>query len=594
MVYKVADFLVERLHDWGITRVFGYPGDGINPILGALDRAQGVIDFIQARHEANAAFMACAHAKFTGEPGVCMATAGPGAIQLLNGLYDAKMDNQPVIALVGQQQRTALGTGFLQDVDLKSLFKDVASDYVQLATVPEQVRHLIDRAIRIAKSERTVTCVIIPSDVQDMKAEPHPPRKHGMTFSGTGYAAPHIVPYEADLREAAQLLNNGEKVAILVGAGALGATDEVIETADRLGAGLAKALLGKAVVPDDLPWVTGSIGMLGTEASWKLMESCDTFFMIGSNFPYSEFLPKEGTVKGVQIDIESKNLSLRYPMDVALHGDTKQTLRALLPMLQHKSDRSWRTEVESSVIDWWKTVEARAQEHAEPINPQLVFSRLSEKLPDRAILSADSGTATVWYARNIRMRRGMAGSASGGLASMGCAVPYATAAKFAHPERVVVALVGDGAMQMSGMGELLTVAKYAGRWIDPRYVVIVLNNHDLNFVTWEMRVQEGNPKFEASQDLPRMNYAEFANSIGLRGIRLEWPDQIDAALDAAFTADRPVIIDVLADPNIPPLPPRITPEQTINFTEAMIKGDSNTPKPFIHSLGQILKGFFPG
>lgn len=593
MAEKVADFIVGRLYDWGISRVFGYPGDGINSVMGALNRAQGLIEFVQARHENAAAFMACAHAKFTGEVGVCMATSGPGAIQLLNGLYDAKMDRQPVVAIVGQQPRSAIGTSYLQDVDLHTLFKDVASEYVQVATVPEQVRHLLDRAVRIAKAERTVTCLILPADLQELKAAPHPPREHGQSFSGIGYNAPHIVPYEAELRKAAMLLNNGSKVAILVGAGALNAAEEVIEVAESLGAGVAKALLGKGVLPDNLPFVTGSIGMLGTEATEEMMNSCDTLLVIGSNFPYAEFLPKEGQAKAIQIDIDARNLSMRYPMDVVLHGDAKQTLRALAPMLEYKIDRSWRTTIESNVAGWWKTLEARASEPGEPINPQLIFAEASPRLPERCIISADSGTSTVWYARHIKMRKGMMGSVSGGLASVGCAVPYATAAKFAHPERPVIAFVGDGAMQMTGNGELITVAKYWQQWIDPRFVVVVLNNRDLNFVTWEMRTMLGDPKFEASQNIPEFSYASYAESLGLQGERITAPEQIVPALEAAFAAERPVVLDVLTDPNVPPLPPRITKEQTTKMAEAMAKGDAEAPKPFIRSLGQVIKGLFP-
>lgn len=589
---NVADYLVARLYEWEVSRIFGYPGDGINPILGALNRSNGLIKFIQTRHEAMAAFMACAHAKFAGEIGVCMATAGPGAIQLLNGLYDAKMDNQPVVAIVGQQPRTALGTNYLQDVDLQSLFKDVASEYVSVAYVPGQVRHLIDRAMRIAKAERTVTCIIIPHDVQDEKAEPHAPREHGVTHSGIGYSSPHIVPDVADLARAAEILNDGQKVAMLVGAGALGASAQVKQAAELLGAGVAKALLGKGVLPDNLPYVTGSIGMLGTEASWKLMNECDTLLMIGSNFPYSEYLPKEGKAKAVQIDIAAKNLSLRYPMDAILHGDAKQTLHALIPLLDQKTDLSWRESVEASVSDWWKTLDGRAEEQADPVNPQLVFAEASRKLPERAIICADSGTSAVWYARHIRMRESMMGSVSGGLASMGCAVPYAIAAKFAYPERVPVAFAGDGAMQMSGNGELITIAKYWDQWIDPRLVVVVLNNEDLNFVTWEMRVMEGEPKYEASQNLPKFSYAKYAESLGLKGITVTTPDALGLAFDAAFGADRPVIIDVHTDPNVPPLPPRVTTEQAVSFTKSMV-GDPETPKPFFQSLGQVLKGLFP-
>lgn len=400
---KVSDFIVQRLSDWGISRIFGYPGDGINPLLASINTAENLMDFVQVRHENMAAFMACAHAKFTGDIGVCMATAGPGAIQLLNGLYDAKMDHQPVLAIVGQQQRSSIGTSYLQDVDLASLFKDVAHEYVNMAMDTSQVRHLIDRSIRIAKAERTVTCLIIPNDVQDQEFDTHPDREHGKTYSGIGYSSPRVIPKNEDLQKAADILNNGQKVAILVGAGALRASQEVLEIANILGAGIAKALLGKAVVSDELPFVTGSIGMLGTDATEKMMNNCDTLLMVGSNFPYSEFLPKEGQAKGVQIDIDARNLSLRYPMDVSLQGDSKETLAALIPLLQYKTDRNFRGEIEFATDEWWKTVEARANEPATPVNPQLVFWELSKLLPERSILCADSGTSTAWFARALKL-----------------------------------------------------------------------------------------------------------------------------------------------------------------------------------------------
>ncbi len=467
MTTTVSDFLVERLSQWGVTRIFGYPGDGINGVFGALSRAQGKIEFVQARHEEMAAFMASAHAKFTGELGVCIATSGPGASHLITGLYDARMDHMPVLAIVGQEARATLGGNYQQELDLLSMFKDVAGAFVQQASTPSQVQHLIDRAVRTAISERRVTALILPNDLQEAEYKA-PAREHGTVHSGVGDSKPRVVPYEADLQRAADVLNAGEKVAILVGAGALAATDQVIAVAEKLGAGVAKALLGKAVLPDDLPWVTGSIGLLGTEPSYKLMTECDTLLMIGSGFPYSEFLPKEGQARGVQIDLQPDMLSLRYPMEVNLVGDAAETLAALLPLLEHKTPRKWRKKVEGWRATWEKTLEKRALAKADPINPQRVVYELSPRLPGHAIITSDSGSCANWFARDLKIRRGMMCSLSGGLASMGAAVPYAIAAKFAHPKRTVIALVGDGAMQMSNMAELITVAKYWRQWQSPK------------------------------------------------------------------------------------------------------------------------------
>ena len=472
MKENVSDFLVRRLSEWGVKRVFGLPGDGINGIMGAINRASDKLDFIQVRHEEMSAFMACAHAKFTGEVGVCLATSGPGAIHLLNGLYDAKLDHQPVVAIVGQQKRTALGGSYQQEVDLVSLFKDVANEYVHAVTTPAQMRHVLDRAMRIAQAERTVCCVIVPNDIQDMDCE-KPPHEHGTIHSGVGYKAPRVIPQAEDLQHAADVLNAGSKVAMLVGAGALNATDEVIEVADLLGAGIAKALLGKAAVPDDLPYVTGAIGMLGTKPSYDMMTTCDTLLMIGSGFPYSEFLPEEGEARGVQIDINGRMISIRYPMEVNLVGDSAETLKLLIPLLKKKEDRTWRNRVESNVAEWWKTMEARAMEPANPVNPQRVFWELSSRLPDNCILTGDSGSSAFWYARDLKIRRGMMASLSGGLATMGSGVPYAIAAKFAYPDRMVIAMAGDGAMQMNGINGLITIAKVWRQWSDPRLVVRV-------------------------------------------------------------------------------------------------------------------------
>ena len=593
MAKTVSDYFVERLHAWGVRVIFGYPGDGINGVFGALNRAGGKIRFIQARHEEMAAFMASAYAKFTGELGVCIATSGPGASHLVTGLYDARLDHMPVLAIAGQQARTAMGGHYQQEVDLASLFKDVAGAFVQQASSPAQVRHLVDRAIRTAVGERRVTAIILPNDLQEMPYE-EPPRAHGTLHSGIGYTRPRIVPYESELRRAAEILNSGKKVAMLVGAGALEATDEVIAVADRLTAGVAKALLGKAVLPDDLPWVTGSIGLLGTEPSSKLMSECDTLLMVGSGFPYSEFLPKEGQARGVQIDIAPDMLSLRYPMEVNLVGDAAETLRALLPLLEPKQNAAWRQQIADNVQKWWQTLEERAMQPANPVNPQRIAWELSPRLPDHVILTSDSGSCANWYARDIRIRRGMMASLSGGLASMGAAVPYAIAAKFAHPDRPVIALVGDGAMQMNNMAELITVAKYWREWADPRWIVCVLNNCDLNQVTWEQRVMNGDPKYDASQQIPDVPYHRFAELIGLEGIFVDRPEALAPAWERALAARRPVVLEVKTDPEVPPLPPHITFEQAMHLSEALLKGDPHEKRVIKGALRQGLAALLPG
>ena len=589
MARTVGDFVLERLHEWGVRRVFGYPGDGINGVVLAFaDRDD--VEFVQARHEEMCAFMACGHAKFTGELGVCLATSGPGAIHLLNGLYDAKLDHQPVLAVVGQQARTAVGSEYQQEVDLKTLFNDVAA-FVETAVEPTQVRHLVDRAIRSALDRRAPAALILPADVQHADAVEKPPHEHGIAHSAAGWSPPRVVPRDEDLQRAAEVLNAGQRVATLVGQGAFGASVEVVEVANVLGAGVAKALLGKPVVPDDLPYVTGSIGLLGTKPSWELMRRCDTLLIVGSSFPYSEFLPEEGQARGVQIELDATRIGLRYPTEVNLVGDAKETLRALLPLLEWKSDRSWREQIEREVAEWWEVVEARALNPADPINPQRVFRELSKRLPDRSIVCADSGSGTNWYARDVKLREDMLASLSGGLASMGSAVPYAIAAKFAHGDRPVVALAGDGAMQMNGLAELITVAKYWERWSDPRLVVLVLNNRDLNQVTWEHRAMEGSPKFSASQDLPDVDYADFARSLGLAGRRVEHEDDVGPAWDEALTAERPAVIDAVVDPNVPPLPPHISLEQARSMTAALLKGDPDVRGVLHRSLLEKLREY---
>lgn len=590
MSQSVSDFIVERIHAWGINRVFGYPGDGINGVMEALNRAQDKVDFIQVAHEELASFMACGHSKFTGEVGVCISTSGPGAIHMLNGLYDAKMDHQSVVAIIGQQARMSMGGDYQQEVDLISLFKDVAHNFVHMITDPSQTRHVIDRAIRIAKAERTVTCVILPNDVQELDFE-EPPRKHGSVHTGIGHAVDIPVPPSAELQRAAAVLNEGGKVAILAGAGALGAAEELKQIADLLGAGVAKALLGRAVLDDNLPYVTGAIGLLGTNPSWEMMTDCDTLLMVGTSFPYSEFLPPEGQARAVQIDIDPKMLSLRYPTEVNLVGDSKATLQALIPLIQHKTDRTWRDKIEKDVKEWWEVVEAKAKVSAEPLNPQAVVQALSPRLPDRAIITSDSGSSASWFARNLRIREGMMATLSGTLATMCPGVPYVTAAKFAYPERVPIVIIGDGAMQMLGINGLITIAKYWERWSDPRLVILVLNNHDLNMVTWEQRVMNGDPEFTGSQNVMDFHYAGYAELLGLKGIKITKPDEIDAAWDAALSADRPTVIEAVTDPNVPPLPPHITFEQMVHFSKALLKGDAKELGIIRQTFKDVLKEY---
>lgn len=588
MSMKTSDFFVKRLKEWGVTRIYGYPGDGINGVLGAIQRANKAgdgIEFIQVRHEEMAAFMAVGHAKFTGELGVCLSTGGPGATHLLTGLYDAKMDHAPVLAISGQAESTARGASYQQEMNLDRVFADVAN-FVQEAASPAQVRHLVDRGVRIAIAQNGVGVVILPKDIQDEEWQP-PAHTHGFTHSAAGYQRPRVIPHDRDLQRAAEVLNAGKKVAILIGAGARNAAVEVVQAANVLGAGVAKALLGKDVLPDDAPFVTGSIGLLGTEPSWKLMQQCDTLLMIGSGFPWTEFLPPEGQARAVQIDIDPAMLGLRYPCEVALHGDAAETLQALLPLLTHKEDRSWQEEIARQVQAWWQVMEQRAMAPAKPVNPQRVVWEMSPLLPENAIVTSDSGSCANWFARDYRVKQGQRASLSGGLACMGAAVPYAIAAKFAAPEKPVVALVGDGAMQMNNMAELITVQKYWKQWQDPRLIICVFNNQDLNQVTWEQRVMEGNPRFEASQQVPDVRYAEFARSLGLQGIFVDTPEALKAAWLQALQADRPVVLEVKTDPEVAPLPPHITLKQAKAFMASMVKGDRGAVQVLSDTASQL-------
>ncbi|MFE0686635.1 thiamine pyrophosphate-requiring protein [Streptomyces xiamenensis] len=589
---KVADFLLRRLREWDVEHVFGYAGDGINGLLAAWGRAADDPMFVQARHEEMAAFEAVGYAKYSGRLGVCVATSGPGAIHLLNGLYDAKLDHVPVVAVIGQTNRSAMGGSYQQEVDLANLFKDVASDFLETVTVPEQLPNVLDRAIRTAYGRRTVTAVIVPADVQELEYEA-PSHAFKMVPSSLGLGRSAPVPAREDLERAAAVLNAGERVAVLVGQGAAGARAEVEQAAEVLSAGVAKALLGKDVLSDELPYVTGAIGLLGTRPSYELMQGCDTLLTIGSSFPYAQFLPEFGQARAVQIEIDPHMAGMRYPYEVNLIGDAATALRELLPLLEPKKHGKWRKNLERDVARWWEVMDRRAATEADPVNPEYVAAALSPLLPDDVMLAADSGSAANWYARHLRLRPGMRGSLSGTLATMGPGVPYLIGAKFAHPERPAIALVGDGAMQMNGMAELITAARYWRRWSDPRLIVGVLNNQDLNQVTWEMRSMSGAPQFEPSQHLPDVPYAEFARSIGLHGIRVDEPGGVESAWRQALAADRPCLLEFVTDPAVPPIPPHATWEQAQATAEALLRGDSDRTNVVKRGIKQKVQEFLP-
>jgi pyruvate dehydrogenase (quinone) len=467
-----------------------------------------------------------------------------------------------------------MGGSYQQEVDLQTLFKDVASPYVVTVTVPEQVPNVIDRAIRVAQSERCPTAVIVHSDVFELEYTP-PSHTFKMVPSSIGTQWPEVLANDSAIQRAAAILNEGEKVAILAGQGARGARSVLLEVAERLGAGIAKPLLGKDVVPDTVPFVTGSIGLLGTRPSYEMMMDCDTLLIVGSNFPYSQFLPEYGQARGIQIDIDGRFIGMRYPTELNIVADAASALRALLPNLQQKTDRSWRQTIEDNVARWWETMEMEAMVDADPVNPMRLFHELSRRLPDNAMIAADSGSSANWYARQLRFTEGVRGSLSGTLATMGPGVPYGIGAKFAHPDRPAIVFAGDGAMQMNGMAELITIKHYWQQWSDPRIIVAVLHNNDLNQVTWEMRAMGGAPQFVPSQHLPDVDFAGFAKSLGFASTTITDPDQIGPAWEAALTADRPTVLDVHTDPSVPPIPPHATFEEAKDTAEALIKGDAD-------------------
>ncbi|MFE9426411.1 thiamine pyrophosphate-requiring protein [Kitasatospora sp. NPDC006697] len=592
---NVADYLLHRLREWDVEYVFAYPGDGINGLLAAWGRAGDRPRFIQARHEEMCAFEAVGYAKFSGRTAVCAATSGPGAIHLLNGLYDAKLDHVPVVAIVGQTDRSAMGGSYQQEVDLMSLYKDVAAEFCEMVTVPAQLPNVLDRALRIATARRTVTAVILPADVQELDYEP-PAHAFKQVPSSLGTARSVPVPDAAELARAAEVLNSGQRPAMLIGQGARNAQPEVRQVADLLGAGVAKALLGKDALPDTLPYVTGSIGLLGTRPSFELMRDCDTLLVVGSSFPYTQFLPEFEQARAVQIDIDPAMVGLRYPFEVNLVGDSAETLRRLIPLLERRKrgENDWREVVEEDTARWWQVMRRRAELTADPVNPEYVVHALDELLPDDVMIAADSGSAANWYARHLRFRGSMRGSLSGTLATMGPGVPYVIGAKFAHPDRPAIAIVGDGAMQMNGMAELITAAKYYREWADPRLVVAVLNNQDLNQVTWEMRAMQGAPQFEPSQRLPDVPYAEIAAAFGLDGTRVERPEDVVPAWRAALAADRPCVIDFRTDPAVPPIPPHSTWEQIKSTASAVLRGDSDGAAVVRQGMKAKAQEFIPG
>jgi pyruvate dehydrogenase (quinone) len=599
----VAGYLLTRLREWGVEHVFAFPGDGINGILAAwTDESLHAPMFVQARHEEMAAFEAVGYAKYATSDrartmsaprlGVCMATSGPGAVHLLNGLYDAKLDHVPVVAIVGQTERSAIGGSYQQEIDLVTLFKDVTDGFVHVVTVPEQFPNVLDRSIRVAMANQAPTAIILPSDVQELEYAP-PGHAMKQVPSSLGISWPAVTPDDDGVRRAAEILNAGSKVALLVGQGARGARAEIEEVADLLGAGAAKALLGKDVLPDNLPWVTGSIGLLGTRPSYEMMMGCDTLLTIGSNFPYTQFMPPLGQARAVQIDIDGRFIGMRYPYEVNLVGDAATTLRALIPLLQRKADRGWREGIEEDVTRWWETMRMEAMVEADPINPMRLFWELNDRMPANVMIAADSGSSANWYARDLRFGPEVLGSLSGTLATMGPGVPYVIGAKFAHPDRPAIAFVGDGAMQMNGMAELITVMKYYHQWSDPRLIVAVLHNDDLNQVTWEMRAMQGAPKFTDSQSLPSVDYAGFARSLGLQGIEVEKPDEIGPAWDAALAADRPTVLDVHTSPNVPPIPPHATFEQMKSMVSSIASGDEDRWSVMKEGIKTKLQEFLP-
>lgn len=568
----VADAVVERLTAWGVERVFGYSGDGINPVLGALRRAGGP-SFVQARHEENAAFMAVGHAKYTGGVGVVLSTQGPGAVHLLNGLYDARMDSVPVVAVVGQQSQTVLGSAYQQEIDLQSLFKDVASGFRQQVNSPDQAPMVIDRAFKAALATRSPAVVILPHDVQQEPA-PELEHEHGVIPSAPLWSPGTMIPQEQDLHDAAAVLNAGTRLALLVGQGARGAQDEVVELAEKLGAAVVTSLLGKPYVDEALPYAAGTMGHLGTSASGWAMANCDTLLIVGSNDPWTEFYPPPGKARAVQIDNDAKAIGNRYPVEVAVTGDAAEAVRALLPLVEHRT--GWLADVERHVDAWRNLSEARAFTGASPVNPERAVRELNGRLPDNAQVAVDVGSCVYWYARQLHLPAGVPAHLSSTLASMGCGIPYGLAAKLAGPDRPVVVLSGDGGMQMTGMAELITVSRLWKGWENPVFAICILNNRDLAEVSWEQRETETEPRFADSQDIPDVDYSGYARLLGLDGVRVEDPDDVGPAWDRALAADRPFVLDIRTDAEVPLLPPFPAGKELAQSMEKALEAEGNT------------------
>lgn len=567
----VADTIVDRLVDWGVKRLYGYSGDGINTLLGALQRHPEGPEFVQARHEEAAAFMAVAHSKFAlgqlgaeeddgsaggVDIGVMVSTQGPGAVHLLNGLYDAKLDSMPVVAIVGQQNLSALGSQYQQEIDLLAMFKDVAAAFCEQISSPDQATAVIDRAFRTALATSSPTVVILPHDVQQ-QAEVLPSGEHAQISTAAVWGTADVTPKKAQLDAAVELLNGCERIVLLVGQGARQAAKEVEQIAERLGAAVVTSLLGKPYVDESLPYVAGVMGHLGTSASAAVLNRCDGLLIVGSNDPWTEFYPKPGAARAVQIDISAQRHGNRYPVEVALVGDSAATLRELLELLPAADGRRgpWRKEVSEAVASWDELRVERAFVSADPVNPERVVHELGLQLPPDAQVALDVGSCVYWYARQLVLPPGVPAHLCSTLASMGGGLPYGLAAKLLHPGRPVVVLAGDGGMQMSGVAELITLSARWRDWKDPRFVVCVFNNGDLAEVSWEQRETEGDPRFAPSQQLPHFPFAGYAELLGLRGIQVDDPDALADAWRQAFSADRPVVIDVHSDPDIPLLPP---------------------------------------
>jgi pyruvate dehydrogenase (quinone) len=590
MSTTVSDFVVQRVREWGVTRVFGFPGDGVGELDGALGQAQRDgqgLSYVRPTHEEICALMAVAHAKFTGEVGVCIATSSPGAFHLINGLYDANMDNQPVVAIVGQQGLNALGTFNQQESNLERTFADVAA-YVQTIVSPQQAQAVIDTAFRTARVRLAPTVIIIPHDVQAMDME-EPAVATWVSRSSAVAPSIAITPPDSEIAKAAEIINSGSKVTFLVGHGATGATDEVLEAARLGGAGIITALRGKQVVPSDVAFHSQQLGLLGSRPSADQMAGCDTLVLLGTNYPYGQFLPKTGQARAIQVDLKPEQMGLRYPTELNLWGDVKSTLTALIPHLQAKADLGWQNSVAERMREWDEEIRAQAMlNYPDGVNPRRVYHELNKRLPPNAIVTADAGTTADWYGHHIRLRRGMMGDLSGRLATMLAAMPYAVAAKFAYPDRPVICTIGDGAFQMLGMNELITVKKYMAQWSNQQFIVLVLHNDDLNQVSWEMRTEDGNPVWPTSQDIQSVDYAGWAELLGFSGIRVRSDDEVEAAWEAAFSNPGITLIDAYTSKNIPPLPAHLTRELVIDTAKGLLKEGPAAAGPIRDSAEAML------